>query len=127
VTDEVRLPPHPASVGRSRRFVREQLIALRLSAIADDAELVVSELVTNALIHTGTPITVRVGRSGHGARIEVADGSQVMPGLRSVSLMSTSGRGLTLVDHFAAAWGAESTSAGKVVWFFMRGAASEAG
>jgi anti-sigma regulatory factor (Ser/Thr protein kinase) len=119
VPDEVSLPPHPASVGRARRFVREQLGALDVQDPGGNAELLVSELVTNAVKHAGTYLTVRVVRDGDGARVEVLDGSTMMPGLRVVTVGSSSGRGLTLVEHFARDWGAERTPAGKVVWFVV--------
>jgi anti-sigma regulatory factor (Ser/Thr protein kinase) len=119
VPDEVSLPPHPASVGRARRFVRERLDAFGVTDPGGDAELVVSELVTNAVMHAGTIITVRVTQEGNRARIEVVDGSNDLPGLRVVNSGSSSGRGLTLVEHFAQEWGAERTSEGKVVWFVV--------
>jgi anti-sigma regulatory factor (Ser/Thr protein kinase) len=120
VPDEVRLPPHPASVGRARRFVAEQLATLGLDDPLGDAELVTSELVTNAVIHARTDITVAVLTDPEGARVTVADGSQVMPGPRLATAASRDGRGLTLVDHFAPAWGVERTATGKVVWFLVR-------
>jgi anti-sigma regulatory factor (Ser/Thr protein kinase) len=119
VPDEVSLPPHPASVGRARRFVRERLEELGVRDPGSDAELVVSELVTNAVMHAGTNITVRVVPAGRGARVEVADGSTELPGLRVVTAGSSSGRGLTLVEHFSQHWGADRTAAGKVVWFVV--------
>jgi anti-sigma regulatory factor (Ser/Thr protein kinase) len=119
VPDEVNLPPHPASVGRARRFVRDQLHAIGVADPGAGAELVVSELVTNAVVHAGTNVTVRVARAGTGARVEVIDGSSTMPGLRVVTSGSSSGRGLTLVEHFASKWGAEPTVSGKVVWFVV--------
>jgi len=125
VRDEVRLPPHPASVGRARRFVVDRLAELGVADPAANAELIVSELVTNAVMHAGTTIIVRVTPAGTGARVEVVDGSQVLPGLRVVSVGSGSGRGMSLVAHFASQWGAERTAVGKVVWFVI-GAAAEA-
>jgi anti-sigma regulatory factor (Ser/Thr protein kinase) len=115
----VSLPPHPTSVGQARRFVRDQLVALGIADPHGNAELVVSELVTNAVMHAGTTVTVRVARQGSGARVEVADGSDRLPGLRVVTTRSGSGRGLTLVEHFAHEWGAERTPTGKVVWFIV--------
>jgi anti-sigma regulatory factor (Ser/Thr protein kinase) len=122
VPDEVRLPPHPSSVGTARRFVTGQLAALGIADPGASAELVVSELVTNAVIHAGTDLTVRVVPvgAGNGARIEVADGSTTMPGLRIANSQSHSGRGLMLVEHFALEWGVERTESGKVVWFVVR-------
>jgi anti-sigma regulatory factor (Ser/Thr protein kinase) len=120
VPDEVRLPPHPASVGRARRFVAEQLAEIGVPDPGTAAELVVSELVTNAMIHARTYITVRVLPAAESARVEVVDGSTAMPGLRVASPLSDSGRGLMLVEHFARAWGIDRTEAGKVVWFVVQ-------
>jgi anti-sigma regulatory factor (Ser/Thr protein kinase) len=116
---EVSLPPHPTSVGQARRFVRDQLVAIGVPDPHGNAELVVSELVTNAVMHAGTTVMLRVVREGSGARVEVADGSHKLPGLRVVTTRSGSGRGLTLVEHFAREWGAERTPTGKVVWFVV--------
>jgi anti-sigma regulatory factor (Ser/Thr protein kinase) len=116
---EVRLPPHPASAGRARRFVHDELAALGVADPGAGAELVVSELVTNAVIHAGTDITLRVLPDAAGARVEVVDGSTAMPGLRIADSTSHSGRGLVLVEHFANAWGVERLPAGKIVWFVI--------
>jgi len=120
VPDEVKLPPHPTSVGSARRFVVERLAALGVPDPGSGAELVVSELVTNAVVHAGTEITLRVRPDPHGARVEVVDGSTTVPGLRVANSRSHSGRGLMLVEHFAREWGVERTPAGKVVWFVVR-------
>jgi anti-sigma regulatory factor (Ser/Thr protein kinase) len=116
---EVRLPPHPASVGRARRFVHDELAALGVPDPGASAELVVSELVTNAVVHAGTDITLRVRPDDGGARVEVVDGSTVMPGLRIADSRSHSGRGLVLVEHFAREWGVERLAGGKIVWFVI--------
>jgi anti-sigma regulatory factor (Ser/Thr protein kinase) len=120
VRDEVVLPPLPASVKRARRFVSDALSEIGIGETADDAALVVSELVTNAVVHAGTDITVRVMSQGRGARVEIVDGSPEMPGLRIPNAGARSGRGLLLVEHFTAQWGVERTSSGKVVWFDVR-------
>ena len=114
--DEVVLPPLPASVKQARQFVSGALNGLADDATAD-ALLVVSELVTNALVHAGTDITVRVLTDQEPTRIEVADGSREVPGLRIPSAGARTGRGLLLVEHFTHQWGIEATDSGKVVWF----------
>lgn len=120
VPDEVTLPPLPASVGQARRFVVERLARLGVSDPDDDAALVVSELVTNAVLHARTDLVVRVRRYRRGvARVEVVDGSSVLPGPRAVTRASRSGRGLTLVDELASDWGVEPSGTGKVVWFMV--------
>lgn len=115
--DEVVLPPLPASVKQARQFVSSALDDLGIAGAADDAALVVSELVTNAVMHAGTDITVRVLVHGDDARIEIGDGSQEMPGLRIPNAGARTGRGLLLVEHFTRRWGVERTSSGKIVWF----------
>jgi anti-sigma regulatory factor (Ser/Thr protein kinase) len=100
--------------------VTECLVASGMPDLGESAELVVSELVTNAVVHARTEVTVRVVPSRRGARVEVGDGSPVMPGLRLANSRSHSGRGLTLVEHFSDEWGADLTDTGKVVWFVVR-------
>jgi anti-sigma regulatory factor (Ser/Thr protein kinase) len=120
VPDELRLPPHPASVGRARRYVVERLSELGVPDPESSAALIVSELVTNAVIHAGTEFTVRVVRAGAGVRVEVGDASPVLPGLRLADARSRTGRGLYLVEHFAQEWGVDPGTNGKVVWFVLQ-------
>jgi two-component sensor histidine kinase len=92
--------------------------------LTECAELGVSELVTNALLHGEPPISVRVRGTAEHPRIEVRDSSLEAPVLPTASemdehdeLLLTYGRGLTLVARSADAWGAEIEDDGKVVWF----------
>ena len=115
---EELLPASPASAGRARRFVVEALHQLRCEAAADIAELLVSELVTNALLHGHSGVRLRV--QGHAARVrvEVLDDSPAPVRLRAFSDHSTTGRGLALVDALAASWGSDTLGGnGKCVWF----------
>lgn len=86
-------------------------------ALSDFAELLVSELVTNAVLHARTSITLQVRRTESGVRIEVIDASPRSPQPRDYSDQATTGRGLTLVESLAAAWGMEPHDRGKTVWF----------
>lgn len=79
--DELRLDPIPASVGRARTMVAARLRDLGRPDLVESAELVVSELVTNALLHAGPPITVRVRGTIRRPRIEVGDRSMSLPKL----------------------------------------------
>ena len=111
------LPPHPSSVGEARRLVRDELERAGRTDLGDTAELLVSELVTNALVHAGTPVEVHVLVHASGLRIEVTDGSSVAPAVRHHSSMAGTGRGLRLVDGLVEAWGTEPRAVGKTVWF----------
>lgn len=86
------------------------------------ADLAVSELVTNALLHAGTPIRLRVSRLGGGVKVEVFDGDRRLPVVSSAnpeSLLanrSMTGRGLALIATISDRWGADPAGAGKVIW-----------
>ncbi len=108
----------PASAGMARRFVETAVADAGLADLAYTATLLVSELVANAVLHTGeSPIEVLVRVTGERARVEVHDGSPVLPMRKNYSTMSGTGRGLMLVEQMAAEWGAEPTTTGKMVWF----------
>ena len=114
----VDLPAEARSASRARRFVIDTLDGLGRSDIEDVATLLVSELVTNALLHARTQLTVRVQVVGDGVRFDVVDGSPVPPAVRRFSSAeSATGRGLALVERLATAWGVEPTGPGKCVWF----------
>ncbi len=107
----------PASAGDARRFVESVLVGAHLEGLSYTATVLVSELVANAILHTGTPVEVVVGVDSRTARVEVHDGSPQLPVRKNYSTMSGTGRGLMMVDRMAARWGAEATPTGKVVWF----------
>ncbi|TWF98386.1 anti-sigma regulatory factor (Ser/Thr protein kinase) [Kitasatospora viridis] len=111
----------PAEVGRARQWVRGRLLALGADPTADYAEtlvLLVSELVTNAVVHTGHPAVLRLlwPRQAGPVRVEVADASGVAPAPRAACGEATNGRGLELVELLAARWGWSPQEAGKLVW-----------
>ena len=111
------LAPDPASAGAARRFITTALHRLDHEHFCDLAELLVSELVTNAILHARTTITLAVATTRQGVRVAVGDGSSRGPRQRSFSDQATTGRGLTLVESLATAWGSESAGSGKTVWF----------
>jgi sigma-B regulation protein RsbU (phosphoserine phosphatase) len=90
--------------------------------VLDDALLLVTELVTNAIVHAGTELELRLDTSSGGLRVEVVDST---PGhlLRPQPLDDAreGGRGLFLLDALASAWGSTHTRAGKAVWFQLGG------
>jgi PAS domain S-box-containing protein len=77
----------------------------------------VSELVTNVVLHAGTDVDLRCYTYFDADRFEERDGSDVFPGLRHYNIGAATGRGLALVDKISTRWGANSESQGKVVWF----------
>ncbi|MEU8571538.1 ATP-binding protein [Streptomyces pathocidini] len=92
--------------------------------LADIAELLTSELVTNALVHTGrdAEVTATLERSGPSRlRVEVRDYVEHRPVQRNADGEATGGRGLMLVQSLADAWGVRAVGAGKIVWFELGG------
>jgi anti-sigma regulatory factor (Ser/Thr protein kinase) len=114
----------PASAGAARRFVDLVLVDAGLAHLADVATMLVSELVANSVLHTGTLIEVVVEPREDRVRVEVHDGSPQLPVRKYYSTMSGTGRGLMLVERMATQWGAERTAEGKVVWFELDGRAA---
>ncbi|MGH3744352.1 MAG: ATP-binding protein [Mycobacteriales bacterium] len=114
----IELPVDPLSAGRARRFVTDALHGWALDDLADEATLLTSEVVTNALLHAGSErICLRLRRLADGVRVEVDDESALLPRPRRVSRLSDTGRGIGLVEDGARAWGARPTAQGKTVWF----------
>ncbi|MGW1713129.1 ATP-binding protein [Streptomyces sp. NPDC002156] len=132
---QLEIRPDPTEVGRARRWARSRLAG---SGVADDEPLaetlilLVSELVTNAVVHTGCPAVLRLSFQGapgvsgaqgmQGAvaggfvRLEVADLSPCPPAPRHADGDETNGRGLELVDGLADRWGWSPESVGKRIW-----------
>jgi len=108
----------PEAVPAARRFVAVALAGLGSPDVVDAAELVVTELLTNALLHGAAPVRllVAIGVPGETARIEVHDGSRVLPVRTLGGVEGMTGRGLSLVDAVAADWGVDPTPDGKLVW-----------
>ena len=117
----LELRPEPRSVRQARRWVIDELAAIGRPELGDAAELGVSELVTNAILHAEPPITVRVGGTVAHPRVEVHDTSTAPPRLRDMNhhdrLLATVGRGLGIVAMYSTSWGAEVSQSGKVIWF----------
>jgi serine phosphatase RsbU (regulator of sigma subunit)/anti-sigma regulatory factor (Ser/Thr protein kinase) len=113
---EWRLARDPAEVGRARAAVREQLHQWGLAGLADTAELLVGELVTNAVRHArARPVDLRLVR-GDTLLCEVDDDDHDLPSLLSAGPGDERGRGLRVVSTLAREWGASRTEAGKTVW-----------
>ncbi|MER5789545.1 SpoIIE family protein phosphatase [Streptomyces sp. NPDC001980] len=114
---EWRLALDPAEVRRARAVVREQLHDWGLARLADPAELMVSELVTNAVRHSHSrPVQLRLIH-GETLLCEVDDDDHTLPTLLGVDPGAEAGRGLRVVATLAREWGTSRTAAGKTVWF----------
>jgi len=116
---ELVLRPDVSEVSEARRFVVDA-IGTDDQRPRQDAALLTSELVTNAVAHASTPVKVevKVKRTPDRARVEVYDGSRDAPTYKPLTLDRENGRGLAIVDAIADAWGvAPVDDHGKVVWF----------
>lgn len=113
----------PRGVQDARRWVVDTCHQIDRDDLVECAELGVSELVTNALLHAVPPLSVRVRGTREHPRVEVRDGSVDVPPMPTTGpqdeadLMLTFGRGLNIVARCAAAWGVEVEDDGKLVWF----------
>ena len=125
--DELALEPEARSPALARRWLRGRLTDLGRDQLTESAELLVTEVVTNALLHAGSRMRVRLRPDGHGVRVEVADQSSAEPVRRSFSPMATVGRGLATLDQLASDWGWTVTDQGKIVWFVIRPEPSSSG
>ncbi|MGC5344385.1 ATP-binding protein [Streptomyces sp. DT171] len=121
--EEIRLPSRPESAATARRLTAGVVLhQWTLSAqTAEYAVLLVSELVGNAVRHTGARVFgLRMVRRRGWIRVEVRDPSRGLPCLMPVQEMDVSGRGLFLVDKLSDRWGVDLLPRGKVTWFEMR-------
>ena len=114
---EVRLPPQPASVAAARAEVRTLLGGSDREDLIESAVLLVSEIVTNALLHAGTEIGLSGRLSDRGLRVDVRDGSSHLPSRRRYATTSGTGRGLLMVEAMVDDWGVTRDRHGKTVWF----------
>ncbi|MDW6060054.1 SpoIIE family protein phosphatase [Streptomyces sp. FXJ1.4098] len=109
------VPDDPALVARARRDVTDQLMAWGLEEAVFTTELVVSELVTNAMRHATAPIQLRLIYD-HTLICEVSDGSNTAPHLRRARVFDEGGRGLLLVAQLSLRWGSRHSATGKTIW-----------
>jgi PAS domain S-box-containing protein len=127
VVIERRLASEASSVGEARRVLRQAVADAAIAAgdWVDDALVAISEIVTNALVHAGTPIGLMVRVDASGVRVEVADGSPHLPQPRGYAVTAGTGRGLSLVEELVHTWGTDPADPGKVVWFELGIAGSD--
>ncbi|WP_443048590.1 ATP-binding SpoIIE family protein phosphatase [Streptomyces sp. NBC_00272] len=110
------LDPDDTAPGRARRFARQSLKRWDLEELSDSLELLVSEVVTNAIRYAEQPVVLRLLRTDV-LRCEVGDDSPQLPRQRQAWDRDEAGRGLYVVNRLARRWGATRLSNGKVVWF----------
>jgi anti-sigma regulatory factor (Ser/Thr protein kinase) len=111
------LPPSTESVPVARRFARREVNETQ--ADVDTVVLLVSEVVTNAVLHARSDIRLNIESRDDLVRVEVRDASPLSPRLHHFRLTSGTGRGLRMLERLARRWGVEPdpAGAGKVVWF----------
>jgi anti-sigma regulatory factor (Ser/Thr protein kinase) len=120
------LAPDPDAPSVARNLAGDACLAWAVPELLHPARLVMSELVTNAVEHARTTVTVGVSRRGAGIHLTVADGLATLPRLREPARprrdqpLDDRGRGLRVVTATATAWGALPTRTGKVVWATLR-------
>lgn len=118
------LAPGPRGAMQARRWVADVCDEIGRPELRENAELALSEVVTNAILHGKPPVTVRLRGTARHPRVEVRDASPDEPSFPEVEAgqefmgdLPTFGRGLTIVAHTSEAWGAERDGDGKLVWF----------
>ena len=120
---EVRLTSRPETAAIARRLARAVLRERGLLHLGDTVELLVSEIVGNAVRHTGArTLGLRMQHRRGWIRVEVRDPSRALPCLMPVRELDTSGRGLFLVDRLSDRWGVDLLPRGKTTWCELRAA-----
>jgi anti-sigma regulatory factor (Ser/Thr protein kinase) len=110
------LPPEPTSATVARQVTRKHLAVACPPEAVEIAALLVTELVTNAVLHARTAIVLAVDCTPGRVLIRVADESAALPRHRTYGADASTGRGIVLVDELATSWGVERSPHGKEVW-----------
>lgn len=116
-TAAIRLPADVNSAREARGFVERTLASWDLVELADTALLLVSEAVTNAVVHAASASQLTMSLLRERLRVEVCDWGGGHLRIRTASQDETSGRGLALIEALSSVWGTTQTEEGKVVWF----------
>jgi anti-sigma regulatory factor (Ser/Thr protein kinase) len=116
-------PASPASARAARSFLRDALPGEAEADLTDVILLLVTELVTNAVIHARTSVHIQVALRGEVVRVDVQDEAPEPPVRQPASPEALNGRGLLLLDKLADRWGFEPRPSGKTVWFEVSGIA----
>ncbi|MEV0487897.1 PAS domain S-box protein [Streptomyces sp. NPDC050508] len=119
-TATTELPAVASAVSEGRSFAVKTLTEWDCAHRADDARLLVSEVLTNAVQHAEGPLVLHLRRTDTELAIEISDQSPHLPQPRPAAEDDESGRGLILVDTLADSWGVRPTDQGKTTWFTLR-------
>lgn len=111
---ELHLDNEPAT--RSRHALRDFVLAAQRQDLLEDALLVATELVANAVRHAPGPFEFRATYLGGRLRLEISDGSTAEPQKREAAPDDNGGRGIAIVSTLTDLWGFDRTAAGKTVW-----------
>jgi hypothetical protein len=112
----LRLDPVVESTPMARHWITAHLRDVPIE-VSECAALLTSELVTNAVLHAATPLCVTLHLMSDRIRVDVADGSPVVPSMKDYGADAATGRGLTLFRTLASDWGVQVVDGGKIVWF----------
>jgi CheY-like chemotaxis protein len=115
-----RLPADRTSGAQARRRLRVVLADWQLSDLIDDAELLATELINNAVVHASSDVLVTAERRSDALRIAVTDTGAGTPYRPDTRVGDTHGRGLMLVEGIASAWGTAVDGSAKTVWFDLQ-------
>lgn len=118
-------PASTSSIALARNAVSDRLADDVTSSVVDDVRLMVSELVTNAIVHARSACTVTLRMDDAGIRVEIGDGCPQTPTIRRPTPGEPHGRGLLIIDSLADRWGVDGGGAGKTVWFELRTAPAD--
>ena len=110
-----------SAIGAARCFVADTLNSWGLTTLIEDGSMVISELVTNAIIHAGSDFAVSVSSDGDAVRLSVRDHSPAMPVMCTPLPVAISGRGLRVIAALTRRWGTDLVGDGKVVWAELSG------
>lgn len=117
MTETIRLQLGRDVPARAREWLRDICTTCGLDAVTDDAELIVSELVTNVFLHAHTNCLISAEPGDHVIRVEVTDEDQTDVRPVSAADGSERGRGLHIVAVLASDWGIQYERTGKTIWF----------
>ena len=116
----VDLPPDPAAARTGRRFILDCCQQWHLDLLGETAELLTAELVTNAVVHARSEVTLTARQDQHGLLVEVDDLDSRPAHYTPASTDALGGRGLVLVDALADTWGTIPSPSGKTIWFRLK-------